>query len=102
MANKSRRDETQATPASASYWDNRYLQNETGWDMHQVSPPLKEYIDGLKNKDLKILIPGCGKAYEADYLLEKQFHNTTLIDFFQSSHWPDKEKIRRKANRNYK
>lgn len=83
MENKSPRDEMQSTPAAASYWDNRYLQNETGWDMHQVSPPLKEYIDSLKKKDLKILIPGCGKAYEADYLLEKQFYHTTLIDFSQ-------------------
>ncbi len=65
----------------SSYWDNRYLKNETGWDMHQVSPPLKGYIDSLTNKDLKILIPGCGNAYEAEYLLDKGFKNVTLIDF---------------------
>lgn len=65
----------------SSYWDNRYLNNETGWDMHQVSPPLKGYIDSLTNKDLEILIPGCGNAYEAEYLLDKGFKNVTLIDF---------------------
>jgi methyl halide transferase len=65
----------------SQYWDNRYLNNETGWDMNQVSPPLKGYIDSLENKDLKILIPGCGNAYEAEYLLEKGFKNITLIDF---------------------
>ncbi|HSV10287.1 MAG TPA: methyltransferase domain-containing protein [Hanamia sp.] len=65
----------------SQYWDNRYLNNETGWDMNQVSPPLKGYIDSLENKDLKILIPGCGNAYEAEYLLEKGFKNVTLIDF---------------------
>ena len=48
--------------------------------MKQVSPPLKAYIDGLTNKDLKILIPGCGNAYEAEYLLNKGFRNVTLID----------------------
>lgn len=62
------------------YWDNRYLHDETEWDMKQVSPPLKAYIDGLTNKDLKILIPGCGNAYEAEYLLNKGFRNVTLID----------------------
>jgi len=65
----------------SDFWDNCYLNNETGWDMHQVSPPLKGYIDSLENKDLKILIPGCGNAYEAEYLLEKDFKNITLIDF---------------------
>lgn len=65
----------------SSYWDNRYLNNETGWDMHQVSPPLKGYIDSLTNKDIMILIPGCGNAYEAEYLLDNDFKNITLIDF---------------------
>ena len=70
-------------PASIlpEYWDSRYLAGETGWDMNQVSPPLKGYIDSLEDRDLKILIPGCGNAYEAAYLLEKGFRNVTLIDF---------------------
>ncbi len=65
----------------SSYWDVRYLHNETGWDMNQVSPPLKGYIDSLTHKGLAILIPGCGNAYEAEYLLSKGFVNVTLIDF---------------------
>ena len=65
----------------SQYWSDRYLNNETEWDMHQVSPPLKSYIDTLKNKDLKILIPGCGNAYEAEYLLESGFNQVTIIDF---------------------
>ena len=71
----------EGTSTVSSYWDDRYQNNQTGWDMHQVSPPLKGYIDGLKNKDLKILIPGCGNAYEAEYLLDKGFKKVTLIDF---------------------
>ena len=69
-----------AETISGEYWDNRYLNNHTEWDMRQVSPPLKGYIDSLENKDLKILIPGCGNAYEAEYLLEKGFKNVSLID----------------------
>ena len=62
------------------YWENRYLQKDTGWDLGQVSPPIKAYIDQLDNKEISILIPGCGNAYEANYLLEKGFSNITLVD----------------------
>lgn len=73
-------DEQEVPVTSGDFWDNRYLNNETGWDMHQVSPPLKSYIDSIKDKNLKILIPGCGNAYEAEYLLDNGFKNVTLID----------------------
>jgi methyl halide transferase len=63
-----------------AYWDHRYQQQDTAWDLRQVSPPLKNYINQLKNKDLRILIPGCGNAYEAEYLYEQGFTNVTLID----------------------
>jgi SAM-dependent methyltransferase len=66
---------------SANYWNSRYESNETAWDLGTVSPPIKIYIDQLKNKDLKILIPGAGNAYEALYLLENGFTNITIIDF---------------------
>ena len=64
----------------AEYWNDRYIAGQTGWDMHQASPPLTDYIDSLSNKELRILIPGCGNAHEADYLLHKGFTNVTLID----------------------
>lgn len=63
-----------------NYWDKRYHDRETGWDIGKVSRPLKEYIDQLANKDIAILIPGCGNAYEAEYLLQQGFTNITLID----------------------
>lgn len=62
------------------YWSSRYLNNNTVWDMGKVSPPLKEYFEQLTNKSISILVPGCGNAYEAEYLLEKGFKNITLID----------------------
>ncbi|POY35562.1 SAM-dependent methyltransferase [Solitalea longa] len=65
---------------NAGYWDNRYQTDQTGWDLGTVSPPLKAYIDQLTNKSISILIPGCGNAYEAEYLLEQGFSNVTLID----------------------
>lgn len=66
--------------ASATYWDDRYRQDNTTWDMGRVSPPLQAYFDQLTDQDLSILIPGCGNSYEAAYLLEKGFRHITLID----------------------
>lgn len=62
------------------YWNNRYITETTGWDLGQVSPPLQAYIDQLADKNIQILIPGCGNTYEADYLIKKGFTNITLID----------------------
>ena len=64
-----------------NYWDKRYLEHSATWDVGKISTPLKQYIDQLKNKNISILIPGCGNAYEAEYLLENGFTNITLIDF---------------------
>jgi SAM-dependent methyltransferase len=63
-----------------SFWNNHYLERTTGWDLKQVSPPLKEFINQLTDKNLRILIPGCGNSYEAAYLLEKGFTDITIID----------------------
>lgn len=62
------------------FWNNRYKNKQTGWDIGRPSTPLQTFIDSLKDKDLAILIPGCGKAYEAEYLHLKGFKNVTLID----------------------
>ena len=62
------------------FWNSQYIAQSTGWDLGQVSPPLKAYIDQISDKNLKILIPGCGNSYEAEYLLEQGFNNVNLID----------------------
>jgi hypothetical protein len=62
------------------FWDQRYKDKQTGWDINQVSPPIKNYIDTLSDTEISILIPGCGKAYEAEYLVIKRFQNVTVID----------------------
>ena len=67
-------------PLDQTYWDNQYKANATGWDLGKVSPPIKSYIDTIENKEVKILIPGCGNTYEAEYLLEQGFTNVTVID----------------------
>lgn len=62
------------------YWDKQYQTKATGWDLGQVSPAIKEYIDTLENKNIRILIPGCGNSYEAEFLLRQGFTNITIID----------------------
>lgn len=64
-----------------SYWTERYGKGETGWDIGYVSTPIKEYIDQLQNKELKILVPGAGNAYEAEYLWNSGFKNVWVLDF---------------------
>lgn len=68
------------TSEQSSYWTNRYNEQLTGWDIGYPSTPIKSYIDQLENKDLKILIPGAGNAYEAEYLFEQGFKNTHVLD----------------------
>jgi hypothetical protein len=69
------------TTLNKEYWENRYKTDSAKWDIGHISTPLKEYIDQLKNKDIKILIPGAGNAYELDYLIEKGFKNVIVIDY---------------------
>lgn len=63
-----------------SYWTERYGRGETGWDIGYPSTPIKEYIDQLENKNLKILIPGAGNAYEAEYFWKQGFNNVWVLD----------------------
>ncbi len=63
-----------------SFWNDRYRSNQTGWDINLVSPPIKSYIDSINDKKLRILIPGCGNAYEATYLLDQGFDRVNLVD----------------------
>ena len=63
-----------------AFWSEKYRAGQTGWDLGGVSPPIKAYIDQLHNKELSILIPGAGNAYEAAYLYEMGFKNITVLD----------------------
>ncbi|WP_281637755.1 methyltransferase domain-containing protein [Flavobacterium marginilacus] len=66
--------------SNQTFWDNQYKADILGWDLGTISPPIKSHIDTLKNKNIRILIPGCGNSYEAEYLLEQEFTNITIID----------------------
>lgn len=65
---------------SKEFWTQRYEEGNTGWDIGHPSTPLKEYIDHLNNKEIKILVPGAGNAYEVEYLWNQGFKNVFVLD----------------------
>lgn len=67
-----------------AFWSGRYSEGKTGWDIGEISTPLKTYIDQLSDKNLRILVPGCGKGHEAAYLWEQGFKNTFVVDLAQA------------------
>jgi SAM-dependent methyltransferase len=71
---------TETLNLDGDYWSNRYNDGTSTWDLGEVSPPLKNYIDQLTDKKIRILIPGCGNTHEADYLLKSGFTDITVID----------------------
>jgi SAM-dependent methyltransferase len=66
------------------YWQNRYETNDIAWDTGTITTPIKEYIDQIEDKSIKILIPGCGNGYEFEYLINKGFNNSFVVDYAQA------------------
>lgn len=70
-----------STELNETYWNTRYLNMDSGWDVGFITTPIKNYIDQLENKEIKILIPGAGNSYEAEYLFANGFKNVFVCDF---------------------
>mgnify|MGYP001546069660 CR=1 FL=1 len=68
-----------------AFWTERYATGDTRWDLGAPSTPLKTYIDQLTDKDLRILIPGGGRAYEAEYLYRQGFRNVYALDLTEAA-----------------
>ncbi|MFA8299763.1 MAG: SAM-dependent methyltransferase [Hyphomicrobiales bacterium] len=75
------------------YWNNRYKNQQTGWDIGYISTPIKEYIDQIEDKDIKILIPGAGNCYEGEYIYNQGFKNLHILDFAETPLRQFKEKV---------
>lgn len=76
-----------------SYWDMQWQNQKTGWDIGYASPAIKAYMEQYQDKNAAILIPGCGNAYEAEFLLDSGFTNITLLDIAPSAVEKMKEKF---------
>lgn len=65
----------------AAYWQQRYATGQTGWDTGSITPPLRDYFAQLGPPDARrILIPGAGRAYEAEYLHRAGWPNVLVVD----------------------
>jgi len=69
----------------AEYWNNRYLDKTHRWDIGYPSPAITNYFDKIEDKSVRVLIPGCGSAYEGEYLHNQGFTNITLVDLSEES-----------------
>lgn len=68
----------------SKYWNRKYEEGNTGWDIGSVSRPIREYVDQISQKDLRILIPGAGNAHEAEYLWRAGFSWVHVLDIAPS------------------
>lgn len=65
----------------ATYWQGRYEARQTGWDVGETTPPLRDYFIQLPGPDARrILIPGAGRGYEAEYLHRQGYPNVWVAD----------------------
>ncbi len=68
------------TSLDKEFWTSRWKDGSTGWDIGYASTPLSRYIDLLEDKNLRILIPGAGNGYEAEYAWKKGFSHVHVLD----------------------
>lgn len=72
-------------PIDARYWQNRYQLEDTPWDIGGISPAMQEVLESLASPDLRILIPGAGRGYEAGWLHRHGFRNITVCDWAKAA-----------------
>ena len=63
-----------------NFWTRRYEDGYTGWDIGSVSRPIDQYLCQIENKDLEVLVPGGGNAYEVEKAWGLGFSKVHLLD----------------------
>ncbi|MBS1590402.1 MAG: methyltransferase domain-containing protein [Bacteroidetes bacterium] len=86
---------TSLSKLDATFWNERWVNQATGWDIGYASPAITEYFNQYRDRNASILIPGCGNAYEAEYLSVKGYSNITLVDFAPDAVIRLKEKFKK-------
>lgn len=66
-------------PADAAFWDARYREAFTPWDAGGVPAALERFL-ACEHAARRVLLPGCGTAYEARAFAERG-HDVLAIDF---------------------
>ena len=68
------------TASEETFWTRRYKDQQTGWDIGYPSLPITSYFDQVTDREARILIPGAGNAYEAEYLYRAGFEKVFVLD----------------------
>lgn len=66
-------------PAGPEFWEKRYRERFTPWDAGAVPAEVRALVASLPPRQ-RVLIPGCGSAYEARAFAEAG-HDVVAIDF---------------------
>ena len=75
-------------------------------ELFTIQGPVCHQIDQLTNKDVKILIPGAGHRYEAEYLWQQKRYNDIHFNFTNGmqvdySEWRKGKRMRIDGNKTY-
>lgn len=70
---------------NAEYWNKRYEEGNSPWDLGTPSPPLIEYLAGIEDKSIRILIPGAGKSHDAVWAMEHGFGSVYVVDWAEEA-----------------
>lgn len=65
---------------STEFWQQRFEQNEIGWDRGGPSPQLLAWLDSGALQPCRIAVPGCGSGWEVAELASRGFE-VTGIDY---------------------
>lgn len=68
-------------PAKPDFWESRYREGNSGWDIAQPAPPV---VDFLAQPDAptpgSMIVPGCGRGHDAIFFAQHGF-TVTGVDF---------------------
>ena len=59
--------------ANFEYWENRYIEGKTGWDLGQAAPPFVSLLNAAAPKAGKIAVLGSGSGYDALLFAQRGF-----------------------------
>lgn len=70
-------------PADPEFWDLRYGARFAPWDAGRVPEQLRAFVEGA-GAPRRVLVPGCGSAWEVGYLAERGW-DVLGIDFSEAA-----------------
>jgi ubiquinone/menaquinone biosynthesis C-methylase UbiE len=68
-------------PAKPDFWESRYREGNSGWDIAQPAPP---FVDLMAQPDApapgSLIVPGCGRGHDAIFFAQRGF-SVVGVDF---------------------